>query len=142
MVLKKRRVLFRVVTVDATRSKQEVLDATDRAQHIDETALATAPMGLSGKVRVEFVRIGRFVTDNEIEEELVGTRPATLAEIAAVNEADKSFADGHPNGTHWTDQNGRWCVVTFSRWADKRKLSVFRRYRIWNGVWSFARVRL
>ena len=69
-----------------------------------------------------------------------GPNPADPYSQAAVNEADPAFADGHPNGTHWKDVNGKWCFVAFGRWGDGRKLGVGRG-NDWGGSCWFAGVR-
>lgn len=83
------------------------------------------------------------MTNEQLEEEyaLRGYRPADLYELAAVNEADPSFANEYPNSTHWKDDNGRWCFVTFIQNIDEHKLCVYRSFGDWGRDWWFAGVR-
>ena len=134
-------IISRFVVVDSTSTPEQTLNATDRIKYVDYSVLRTAPMGESGEVRVEFIKIGRYVTDDEIEAQLTGTRPATFAEIAKANQDDPTLADATPNGTHWKDSEGKWCYAAFRRFDGERDVSVHRDDGKWDGNWSFARVR-
>ena len=137
--------ISRIVTVNADLTPQQALDATNRTQHVDSSVLATAPMGDSGEVRVDFIKIGRNVTDDEIELELVGTRPATFAEIAKANEDDPALFYDIFSGTHWKDEEGEWCCVVFYSPSGLRLVYVSRygaAGAAWGDRWFFARVRL
>jgi hypothetical protein len=121
--------IFRTVTVDRTRTPQQVLDATGRWQFTNSDVVATMPSGGTGvleNVTVEF--FGECVSNNDelaktYEER--GLVPDPYAQ-AAVNEADPAFADDHPNGTHWKDKDGNWCFITFDYDDDDRGVSVNR----------------
>ncbi len=133
---------FRIVTVNADLTPQQAFDEKNGTQHVDSSVLATAPMGESGEVKVEFIKIGRNVTDDEIELELVGTRPATFAEIAKANEDDPALFNTILGCTHWKDEEGEWCCVAFYSPSGLRLVYVSRYGAAWGDRWFFARVRL
>jgi len=132
---------FRIVTVNTDLTPQQALGETNGTHHVDSSVLTTAPMGESGEVKVEFIKIGRSVTDDEIELELVGTRPATFAEIAKANEDDPALFDTIFNCTHWKGEEGEWCYATFHNFFGERLVYVSRYGAVWDDRWFFARVR-
>lgn len=135
--------LIRRVKVDRSRTPQAMLDATHRAQYTEKSVVKTIPKGERDEVEVFFFKLGRYVSDDELEKEyaLRGLEPADPYSLAAVNEADPAFADESPNGTHWKDKDDRWCFATFSRWYGKRSVGVSRNDHDWSGRWWFAGVR-
>lgn len=138
------KTIVRKVVVKRGRTPQQVLDATKRTQYTDQSVVATMPTNGTGlkNVIVEFFRLSRWVSDADLarEYEERGLTPDPYAQ-AAVNEADPAFADKHPNGTHWQDAKGNWCLVTFNRFDDGRRVSVNRNSDDWGGGWWFAGVR-
>ncbi len=134
----------RTVTVDHTRSPQAALDATGRTQYIDKKVVNAMPRGEGVEVEVVFFKVGHYISDDNLEKafDQRGLNPVDPYTLAAVNEADATFADEHPNGTHWKDADGNWCFATFSRWYGERNVGVFRDYgRDWSDSWWFAGVR-
>ena len=137
-------VIVRRVKVDRSRNPQQVLDATGRKQYTDRGVVESMPHGEGEEVEVCFFRIGRYVSDAELEEErkLRGlTESVDPYSLAQVNADDPAFADDHPNATHWKDANGKWCYAAFGRWSGGRSVSVDRRGRGWLGHWWFAGLR-
>jgi hypothetical protein len=139
--------IVRVVPkLDRTRKPQEVLDATGRAQYTDKDVVATMPSngtGVEENVTVEFFKLSRYVSDDELQRELDerGLTSDPYAQ-AAVNEADPAFADEHPNGTHWKNAAGKWCFASFNRYyGDERGVHVYRYGIGWRDDWWFAGVR-
>ena len=134
--------IVRHVKVDRTRSPEQVIDATARAKYIDGKVISTMPRGEGEEKKVFFFKVSRFISDDDLEKEydLRGLRPDPYAQ-AKVNEDDPSFADTHPNGTHWKDADGRWNFATFSRWDDDRRhVDVYRRGHAWRDFWWFGGV--
>ncbi|HEY4510193.1 MAG TPA: hypothetical protein VJC15_04405 [Candidatus Paceibacterota bacterium] len=136
--------ISRLVPVNRKRTGQEALDATGRKQYTDRGVVESMPHGEGEEVEVCFFRIGRYVSDAELEEErkLRGlTESVDPYSLAQVNADDPAFADDHPNATHWKDANGKWCYAAFGRWSGGRSVSVDRRGRGWLGHWWFAGLR-
>jgi len=132
--------IVRTVSVDRSRTPEQALVATGRAQHTDSKVVATMPKGNSEEVKVVFFKVGKFVSDDDLEKEYAGRNlvPADPFSLAAVNEAYQAFADKYPNGTHWKDDNGNWCFAAFVRWDDERDVYVRRNAYDWGGGWWFA----
>ncbi|MCR4279148.1 MAG: hypothetical protein NUV78_00175 [Candidatus Zambryskibacteria bacterium] len=135
--------IVRLVSVNRSRTPQETLDATGRRQYTDRNVVDAMPKGEGDEATVYFFNLGRYVSDEELEKEyeLRGLKPADPYSLAAVNEEDPSFADTHPNGTHWHDANGKWCFAAFDHWRGERGVFVSRSGRGWHGSWWFAGVR-
>jgi len=135
--------IVRVVQVVRSRTPQEALDATGRAQYTDKPVVAAMPKGEGEQAEVVFFNLGRYVSDDDLEKEYEarGLKPADPYSLAAVNEADPAFADEKPNSTHWKDSEGKWCYAAFYRGVGERGLSVRRGDRGWVDSWWFAGVR-
>lgn len=143
-------IISRLVTVDRTRTPQQVLDATGRKQYVDRDVVDTMPCGEGVEAEVfffkpeasEYTKAG-WMSDNDLEKafDRRGFKPADAYSLAAVNEADPAFADEHPNGTHWKNDKGQWCFAAFLRWHDGRRVLVRRRGHVWHDRWWFAGVR-
>jgi hypothetical protein len=134
--------IVRHATVNRSRTPQDLLDATGRKQYTDKNVLKSMPRGNGEEVDVYFFRLGRYVSEEEKAKEyaLRGLVPDPYAQ-AQVNTDDPSFADEHPNGTHWKDANNRWCFATFDRWSGGRDVDVGRSDNGWDGRWWFGGVR-
>jgi hypothetical protein len=136
--------LVRLVKVDRTRTPQEAISATGRAEYLDNNVVKAMPHGEGEKTQVVFFNVGRQLADEEADQEyeLHGLKSADPYSLAAVNEADPAFADTHPNCTHWKDANGKWCYIAFRRWDDgKRGVNVSRYGRDWHDFWWFGGLR-
>ena len=129
--------------VNRTRAAEEVLKAINRVQHVNDEVAETMPRGEGEEAVVCFFKLDRFISDDKLEEkyELRGLKPADPYSLAAVNAADPSFADEHPNGTHWKDAQGEWCYVAFDRWRDERHVYVGRSDWDWSDHWWLAGLR-
>lgn len=136
----------RVVSkLDRSRTPQQVLNDTNRIQFTIPFVVAAMPSGGTGvqeNVTVEFFKLNRYVSDNELAKayEKRGLTPDPYAQ-AAVNEADPAFADEHPNGTCWRGPDGKWHFATFHRLDDGRHVSVRRSGDGWSDRWWFGGVR-
>ena len=142
--------IIRKVKVNRSRSPQEALDATGRVQYTDRKVVDSMPKGEGDEVEVvlfkpepwEYIKSG-CISDDDLKKayERRNSKPADPYSVAAVNEADPTFADEKPQGTHWKDAKGNWCYATFGRWGVKRKVFVRRSGSVWRGGWWFAGVR-
>lgn len=140
--------IVRKAKVNRSRSPQEALDATGRAQYTDRKVVDAMPKGEGDEVEVVFFKPdlsnrNGYISDDDLEKEfeLRGLKPADPVSVAAVNEADPAFADEKPHVTHWKDAKGNWCCAAFSRWLDKCKVNVDRSGGGWRVSWWFAGVR-
>jgi hypothetical protein len=135
--------ITRRVKVNCQLTPQAVLDATGRKQYTNSDVVANMPKGEGDEAEVVFFKLGRYVSDADLEKEYEkrGLKPADPYSLSAVNEADPAFADEKPNGTHWQDENGCWCFATFNRWnAGERYVYVYRNGG-WGVGWWFAGLR-
>jgi hypothetical protein len=140
--------IVRKVTVNRSRTPQGALDATGRAQSTDSEVVDAMPKGEGDEAEVVFFKPdlsnrNGYISDDDLEKEyeLRALKPADPVSVAAVNEADPTFADEHPHGTHWKDAKGNWCYATFRRWGDGRRVGVDRDGSDWSDRWWFAGVR-
>ena len=141
--------IVRTAKVNRTRSKQEAIEVTGRAQYTDRKVVDAMPKGEGEEVEVFFFKLdlserNSFISEDDLEKEfdLRGLKAADPISVAAVNEADPAFADTHPNATHWQDENGKWCYAAFDRWVgDGRRVFVYRDGDGWGDRWWFAGVR-
>ena len=128
------------VRVDRSRTPEEVLNATGCRQYTDRNVVKTMPRGEGEESEVVFFRLGRYVSDDELEREydLRGLKAADPYSLAAVNEADPAFANDYPNSTHWKDADGGWCYTAFAQWFGSRNVSVNLRAADWIDDWWHA----
>lgn len=131
-------VIVRRVRVDRTRTPQQVVDATGRRKYIDADVLATVPQSEGDEVDVYFIpTAGRIVRMGKIPAFLAqyGLVPDPRAQ-AAVNEADRAFADKYPNCTQW----GNDCCLIFSRYDGERYIGCHRYGDNWGPNWFLSGV--
>ena len=130
------------VTVNRDRTPEEAIKATGRRQDINDSIVKSMPRREGDKAEVIFFKPGRYLNDDQLEQEfaLRNLVPADPSALMAVNEADPTFADEHPNGTHWKDKDGKWCYFAFLR-GDERSVHVHRYDHGWDDDWFFAGVR-
>lgn len=136
-------IIVRRVTVNRTRSPQEVLNATGRSQYVGGKVVKTMPCGEGEELDVYFFNLGCSVNDGSLEKEykLRGLKPADPYSLAAVNEADPAFADKHPNSTRWMDADSRCCYAAFDCRDNEHRVLVNSRTSGWGGQWWFAGFR-
>ena len=137
------RMVIRSVTVDRSRTPEELVEATGRVQYVDRDVLAIMPRrATEGVEEVEllFFNEGRYLSPDEQERVLAeySLVPDYEAQFQ-VNIDDPAFADVHPNGMQWRDGENRPCYAAFSRgWRGGRRVRVSRRGLDWDGHWWFA----
>lgn len=136
--------IVRIVLVKYNRSPREAIVAPGFRQHLEGAVVASMPGGGSKnqRITVYFFNVGRRLTDDELEKEyeIRGLIPADPYILSAVNEADKAFADEHPNVTHWKNDNGDWCCANFSSALAERWVGVYHSANNWHDYWWFAGV--
>ena len=134
--------IVRHAKVNRNRSPKEMVAALNRAEYTDNSVVKIIPRGEGDEVTVEFFKLGKWVSVNDLalEFEKRGLTPDPYAQ-AAVNEADPAFADEYPNGTQWKDENGNWCYIAFSLDGNGRYVDVYRRRDDWYDYWWLGGVR-
>ena len=135
--------VVRTASVDRSRTPQQVLAATNRKQYVTDSAVASLPRGTSETAETVFFKLNLksgWISDEDLDKEYSsrGLEPEYPDSLAAINEADPSFADDRPNCTHWKDAGGKWCYAAFDRWDDERDVGVYRDGHGWNDGWWFA----
>ena len=131
--------------VDYTRTPQQAIHATRRAEYLTDSVVATMPRRVQGVVEnlpVVFFKPGRSLTVEELEREYEtrGLTPDPYAQ-SAVNEQDAAFGDEHPNGTQWDREDKVASFLAFDRWHGERSVYCDRGGSYWDGGWWFAGVR-
>lgn len=118
-----RDLIFCRVTVDCTRSPQEMLKATRRYREVNRNVLANMPRGEGKKVDVYFFSVARSLSNYELEQEYTrrSLKPADPYTLAAVNETIPSIANCFCTGTQWKDAAGEWCYMLFYRLDCRRR---------------------
>ena len=113
------KIIVRVVTVDRTRTPEAALTATGRRQYVTKEVVAAMPNSKDKTKKVTFFHVGRTISDEELEKEFTkhNLTPVDPFTLAAINEADPTFADKYPNGTQWKDVIGKVCKAVFSGWG-------------------------
>ena len=142
---RKRNTLTFKVKVRRGLTGQQVIDGTGRKQYKTQSVVDNMPLlSGEGEEEVEFVffKLGRSVPDSEVEAEL--KKYGLVQDIAAqaqCNADHPEFADDHPNGASWKDENGIWCYAYFDRsFDDERYVYVNKSYDDWNGsIWLGGR---
>lgn len=144
------KMLVRQVTINHSRTPEEAIKATGRREYVNAAVVKAMPKGEGVDATVYFFKPSPdaydengLISDDAVEKEfeMRGLKLADPYSLAAVNEADPTFADEHPNSTHWKDTAGKWCFATFDRWDVERGVDVGQNGRDWGGRWWFAGVR-
>lgn len=126
--------IVRRVKVNRTRTSQEMLDATGRTQYTNREVVDAMPKGEGEEVEVIFFKPAEweytrpnYMSDDDLEKALErrNLKPDPRAQTA-VNEEDKTFADTHPNGTHWKDAADKWNFAAFHLWDVEPEVRVDR----------------
>lgn len=140
--------IVRRVKVDRTIEPQPMLDALGRNQYTDKKVVASMPRGEGDEVDMvffkprpeEYTRPG-FMSSADYMKALDrrGLKPDPYAQAQA-NKDDPAFADEHPNGTQWQEDD-HYNFAAVSRWGGRRGVGVGRHGGDWNGNWWFGGVR-
>jgi hypothetical protein len=140
--------LVRRVPVNRALTPQQALDATGRKQYTEQSVVDSMPRGQGDETATFFFQLRPeectrpgYVSCDDLEKAFARRDfvPEFPDDLAAINAADPSFADEHPNGTQWKDSKDRWCFAGFGRWRDgERDLRVDRGGHGWRGDWWFA----
>ena len=132
--------------VDRDLSPMDVIKDTGRKLYVSEGVVTAMPRGAGEEGETIFFRLNLFerggqITDADLDKEyeLRDLAPEFPDNLVAVNKADPSFSDVHPNVTHWRDTDGTWCYAAFLRWYDARELFINRSDKSWpHSYWWFA----
>jgi hypothetical protein len=134
--------VLRRVTVERSRTPQQVLDATKAFQNVCPEVLKGMPGSGEGRERVEILlfKLGFSIRDEGLEKRLkkLNFKAADAYELAALNEADPDLARRYPNVTHWKDSKGRWCWIGFSTNGRRRQVAVDWSVIAYRPHWYFA----
>lgn len=132
--------IVRRATVIRNRSGAEALKATGRTMYVSDSVVAEMPNGTETEMEIVFFKLGRYVNDVDLDKEyeLRGLVPVDPFTLAAVNQADPTFADDHPNCTHWKNKSDKWCYAAFRRSVGERRVRVFQSVNDWLDLWWFA----
>jgi hypothetical protein len=128
------------VKVNRLQTAQEALEATGCKLSADKEVVKAMPRGEGEEVEVVFFKFGaRLVSPKEQERGYArrGLVPDPRA-LAAVNQADPTFADKHQNLTQWMGKDGQWHHATFSQLNGERCVRVGRGTFFWYVFWWFA----
>lgn len=136
------KMIIRKVKVSRARTPQEAIDATGRDKHLNSDLLSAMPRSAVEEVEVCFLPLAKHTNARDVQQILkdYGLEPDPYA-LAAVNEADPAFADSHPNGTQWINDDGKYCYLLFSRWKNKRYVFYWCNNYIWDDYWWIGGVR-
>ena len=137
------KIVRRTAVVDRSLSPQAAISATGRRQYVTEVVLEAMPLGHGESVMLEFIRLGKWMNDEAVEDFLAeyGLVAADPFAVAAHNAVDPDFASKYPCFTHWQDENDKWCCAAFDDWVDERDVRVSRDDDGWSDVWWVAGVR-
>jgi hypothetical protein len=132
--------ITRTAPVNRTRTPKEAMVAMGCVPYLNETVLASLPLGTGDTVTMSFYRFGRYIASDKLDKELakVGLElDVDPIGQAAINEADKGFAETHPNGTQWKNADGKTCYAIFIRWDGERRVNVGQGDGGWGDFWWF-----
>jgi hypothetical protein len=105
-----------VIVNNRAKLPYDIFKATKHHIIACDDVFKAMPIGNGTEVDVLFFKIGRNVSDIELDEEyeIRGLVPADPYTLAKVNEDDCTFADEYPHCTHWKNENDKWCFAVFS----------------------------
>lgn len=144
------KVICRHVTVNRAKLPYDILKATKHHVIVGGDVLKSMPIGIGTETDVLFFKIGRSVSDIELEKEYEkrGFAPADPYTLAKVNEDDPTFAGEYTHGTHWKNTNGKWCSMAcfYSHGFTSIKVDEDDHDRcgrpcVWDGSFWFAGLR-
>ncbi|MES2007200.1 MAG: hypothetical protein V4436_03815 [Patescibacteria group bacterium] len=136
-------ILIRRVKVDRSRTLQEMLNALNCTSYVNESVVETIPQGIGDEVEVYFLRVSRFLNNVKVERlyKKHSLKAADVYSLAAVNEADPTFARTYFNGTVWKVSKNIWGSIAFRSNAEDG-LKVFVDYgKGWYENWFLAGLR-
>ena len=121
-----------------------------RVQYTDRKVVDSMPKGEGDEVEVvlfkpepwEYIKSG-CISDDDLKKayERRNSKPADPYSVAAVNEADPTFADEKPQGTRWKDAKGQLVFRRVRPLVRRAQVSVLRLGFDWSDGWWFAGVR-
>ena len=140
VTLPESKIVNRSAPVNRTRTQMEAFKATGRVPHVSVDVAVAMPLCVGDHVEIDFINLGYSVACDKLDEELDKLGVELIVDpqgLAAINEADKVFADTHPNGTQWKDANDNYCCAFFRRWGSGHDVVVCQDDGDWNDHWWF-----
>ena len=137
-------VVFHVKIKRGKRTPQQLLDYTGRRLYPNAYVVTTMPL-IEGRDWEEFdfevFKVGKQISDVQVEKERAKRNSTRDLEVQTlINAAFPEFADQHPNGDSWQDENKSWCFALFYRDDDERCVRVNRNAAGWSdGIWFGGR---
>ena len=141
---------FRItVRVNRSRSPQQAIEATGRELYTNQDVVNTMPIGDGDEVELvffmpDFTKYDETISDEELvcEYSRRGLKPADPISVAAVNEADPTFANENPHCTHWKDADSYWCYASFYYLSDECWVRIDYHNYGWGNGWWFVGIRV
>lgn len=130
-----------IVKPDTDLPPIDVLKATGAKMFVDPDVVKNMPKrDGQPEIIVNFFQLNYWPSDDElhteyIKRDMISADPFSLAKI---NQLDKTFSIIYHNCTHWKNQNGEWCCLSFSFWNDERHLDVWIHKIKWSKRFWFA----
>ncbi len=127
ILIEKKNDLVLCAGVDGTSTAKKALNNLGSLEkYLDYDVVATMFHGGDDEVKVHFFKVGRSISDNDLEEEyrLNGLKPIDPYSLIAVNRIYPAFSKEYPNGTHWRDSSGMWCHCAFCSWYNHHSVVV------------------
>ena len=127
------------VNVNRKLSAEEAIAATGCKQVVEPQILSSMPSGREDSVEVLFVRLNKWMNNEQAaeflrENKLVAAEPLALAAYIAAN---PDFAKNYPCFTHWQGKAGLWCHQSFrlSLGESKVRVQIAQNGHQWPGDW-------
>jgi hypothetical protein len=135
--------IVRIVKINRNFSAKGALKVTGRKVYANNTVVENMPKAERDEIEIILFKVGYPIMDNDLEKEyeLLDLNPVDPYSLAAMNAADPTFADEHPNGTHWKDIKNKWCFAAFGKWNGVRSVTVYCDEYHWGKEWWLAGVR-
>lgn len=132
--------IIRRVRVDRVASPMGAIGVEGFTQYLDKDVVDAMPHGEGEEVEVHFLNFGRYVSVNELEQEVekMGFHLADPYSLAAVVREDSALADTYPLATQWRNKEGQTCFAIFDRWDGDREMEVGWDDRVWGDDYWFA----
>lgn len=133
--------LSRPVTVDRSRSFEDLVSAIGGIYSLDPEALASMPRGAKAETIVYLFPVRRFFSGPELSRRCIlrGITADPYA-LAQLNADDPSFMEKHPNGAQWMS-GGRWYCLTFRSDQGRPMVGMSRVVGGWVGYWWLSGAR-
>lgn len=135
-------VITRDFTCDPALIGMDAINATGRNKYVTDSVVKVMPHATAGSGQIHFFKVGAILEVRQPMQEAFrrGLRLVDPHTLAAFNAANPEFADTHPNGTEWEDDNGSACCAAFDRCGGERSVGVGKNVSGWDDLWWYAGV--